>query len=294
MAGSEGAEGFDMSRVVSRAFGVMGSNPVLFLGLSLIIVGIPNFAFGYWSVTSGPESVTIATEAQEWDPRTESWQRALWSAGIGLGIALIANAVLQAALTRATVVQLSGRSPGLGEALGIGLRLLLPMAIITVLMWLALLFATLAALVPLVLLVSTSTSIVGPPGMVLSAAMALIAMVPAVWLYVIWSAAVPAFVTEKIGIFDAFGRSLQLTRGARGKIFLVLAVIAIATLILTVVAARLEEFAATTTPVAGVVVTSLVAVVVNMIATTIFASSYVELRDVSDGVDPGELETIFA
>jgi hypothetical protein len=54
---------------------------------------------------------------------------------------------------------------------------------------------------------------------VFAACLALI--VPGVLLFLMWSLAVPAKVLESKGIFDAMSRSMELTKGSRGRIFVI-------------------------------------------------------------------------
>ena len=46
-------------------------------------------------------------------------------------------------------------------------------------------------------------------------------IVPGVLLFLMWSLAVPAKVLESKGIFDAMSRSMELTKGSRGRIFVI-------------------------------------------------------------------------
>lgn len=51
------------------------------------------------------------------------------------------------------------------------------------------------------------------------AAVTLVLMIPALWLSVVWSAAVPAAVIERTGVVASLQRSAALTAGYRGSIF---------------------------------------------------------------------------
>src|SRR5205823_4376706 len=95
----------------------------------------------------------------------------------------------QGALVRATIAHSEGRKAGFAESAQAGL----------------------AVVVPLLLLSIGSALGIGI-GMIFL-------LVPGIILYVMWSVAAPALVEENLGIFEAFGRSNDLTRGARWKIF---------------------------------------------------------------------------
>lgn len=53
-------------------------------------------------------------------------------------------------------------------------------------------------------------------------------LVPGIIVALMWSVATPALIAENLGVFCSFGRSRALTKGSRGKIFLVLLVSVIA------------------------------------------------------------------
>lgn len=56
----------------------------------------------------------------------------------------------------------------------------------------------------------------------LAAGVALLALiVPGVLLFIMWSLAVPTKVLEQKGIFDSMSRSMELTKGSRGRIFVI-------------------------------------------------------------------------
>ena len=118
--------------------------------------------------------------------------------GVGTTIAIglvsialsIAFAMLtQGALVRATIAHSEGRKAGFAESIQAGL----------------------AVVVPLFLLALGSGLGIGV-GLILL-------IVPGIILYIMWSVAAPALVQENLGIFEAFGRSNDLTNGARWKIF---------------------------------------------------------------------------
>ncbi|WP_438801690.1 hypothetical protein, partial [Enterobacter hormaechei] len=53
----------------------------------------------------------------------------------------------------------------------------------------------------------------------------LLLIVPGVILWLVWAVVTPAYVQEKVGILEAFGRSAELTKGARGGIFLTMLIV---------------------------------------------------------------------
>jgi hypothetical protein len=248
MASTAIAETFDMGRVLSRAFGAIGRNVALLLGLAAILSGIPQLVAGLWRVDvggaefSGP--VVIA-------------------AGVGGLLAWVGSAVLQVAITRATISDLVGERPGFAGCLKAGFAMVLPMIGLTILQGLGIGLAT------------------------------MLLIVPGIMVYVAWSVAVPAYVQERIGVVESFGRSRALTKGSRWKIFGLLLVCWIVILLLQAPTGLMTAAAQTSTTL-NVVITTAVGVVTTMVLCTIQAAIYVELRDVKEGAAPSDLETIFA
>jgi hypothetical protein len=256
MADSEGAENFDISRVISRSFETIGGNAPVFLGLALILSGIPSAVFNWWQLGNATASTT--------DPSV-FLTPAFWGpVAIALFLGVITNAVLQASITRATVLSLSGEQPDFVACLAVGLTMILPMIAIGLL-------AGLGIFAGLILLI-----------------------VPGIILWLVWSVVVPAYVQEKLGIVEAFGRSAALTKGARGKIFLLFLAIVIGIWLLGIPVAMLGVAAGAATPLLTVLVQAVYNAVTSMLMVTMQASVYVELRDIKEGVGPADLEAIFA
>lgn len=292
----EGSDGFDIGRVISRAFGVMGANFTLFAALALLLVGAPNLALGVWRSRSGFDEALAAGGAMNAEAGfpTEFWGMfAAWT-GIAVAVTLVAGTILQTALTRASIRSLSGRRPGLGDSLAIGIRLFIPVLIIAVLMWLGLILAAAVVIIPLAFLIGISAMAIGPLAAVLGIVVPFLALVPIVYLYLVWCIAIPAFVSEKIGIFDAFGRSRELTKGSRLRIFVVLLVLAVATWTLSFGIGMVAAAALAAAPLAVVAITALVTALSSMASTAIHASIYFELRETREGATAGDLEAIFA
>lgn len=243
-------ETFEMGRVLSRAFGAIGRNFGLFLGLALILAGIPHLLTALWRVSAQ-------------DPSHPGGAPAIIALVAGSLLGLVSGAILQVAITRATVTDLVGEKPAFGACLKAGLALILPMIGLSIL-----------------------------AGLGVGLAMILL-IIPGIMLFVAWSVAVPAYVQERIGITDSLGRSRALTKGARWKIFGLFLVYAIAVFILNLpVGFMVAGFHAS--PYLAVAFSSLVSVLGTMVLVTMQATMYVELRDVKEGVSPKELEAIFA
>lgn len=104
-------ERFDMGRVVSRAFGVIARNFVLFLGLTLLLSTLPSLLTSAIAAWLNP----ISTNGF------------YFSIIVGSLVSAIGGYVLTGALSYVTVSDLNNGSPSFGKALGIGLRYAFPL-----------------------------------------------------------------------------------------------------------------------------------------------------------------------
>ncbi|TAJ67933.1 MAG: hypothetical protein EPO51_27685 [Phenylobacterium sp.] len=188
--------------------------------------------------------------------------------------ALITGAVLQGALVYGTVQDMSGARAGIAECLANGLRAFLPLIGLSILLGLAIVFGFVLLIVP---------------GIMMACA---------------WCVAVPALVADRSGVFGAFTRSAELTRGNRWRIFalfVVVWVIAIVIgMVLSAVAMALSFAGAGLDPVA--LARSPVQIAANLVSNTVtsligstgVAVLYVELRRLREGLGPQWLSEIFS
>ncbi len=190
----------------------------------------------------------------------------------GLAV-LIGTFLLQGALTYGAVADLNGARPSLAECLTNGLRAILPLIALSILMGVAL--------------------VVG----------FLLLIVPGVLMALAWSVAVPSLVVERTGVFGAFSRSADLTRGHRGAIliiaivFWVLSVIAglVLGLVLAVVMGVSHVSGADSSSVAVLsgMVQGVISTVEGIIGAAGVATIYVELRAIKEGAGPRDLAAVF-
>ncbi|MEJ0066682.1 MAG: hypothetical protein WDM85_15755 [Caulobacteraceae bacterium] len=264
------ATGFDIGRVISRLFGVLGRNFVAFLMLALLLVGLPTAASSLLQLigtfpafaNSGAGADPTGFNAVAFAFLPVSWL-----------IGAMANAVLQGAVIHGTVSDLSGRRVTFGEALNTGLRFFLPLVGVGLIAAVCCFFGY------------------------------LVFVVPGVLLALAWSVAAPVAVTERAGVFGAFARSAELTRNHRGAIF-GLAIIAIVVgLIFQGTATALVALGALPIGASGGALLNVVIIqaVTNLIASTAnsligsagVASVYYELRYVKEGIGAQELASVF-
>jgi len=198
----------------------------------------------------------------------------IWSVSVGSGLLVFVLWMLvQGALVRATIAASEGGKASFAESAAAGLSVALP-------------------LVALAILSGIATGI----GFMLF-------VVPGVMLALAWAVTTPALVEERLGVFEAFGRSRTLTRGARWKIFGLLLVLVVLYLMVSsvfgvaLVAGGMRRAAAFTTPglsVGWVVFNILFGTLSTAVWSVVQTSLYLELRDWKDGPTIEALEDIFA
>lgn len=271
---------FSIGSVITRLFGVLGRNLVLFLLLSALLVGLPLAIVGYIQLSAVTPLMNPA--APPADP--SSIMSNLFSPlRIGLGIvgwlaSIIGNAVLQGAVIHATVSDLSGKRPTFGDCLGTGFRFFLPLVAIGIIFGICFVLGL------------------------------IIFIAPGVLLALAWCVAAPAEVMERTGIFGSFGRSAELTRNHRGAILvLAIALIVVQWIVQMVISGVLGigmgGAAAMSPATAGAGFQNLFVLqtVTSLVLATLFASVgqagiasvYFELRQTKEGVGADQLAAVF-
>ena len=142
-----GSRRFEMGRVITGTFEVLGRNFVAFALLALLLGGLPNLLVGL-------AQMSFLDNQTMFQPET--------IAGTILGglIMLAAAFVLQAAIVHATVTDLNGRRVVLGDSLKIGLRDCLPLIGLAILMGLGIALGTMLLIIPgLILAVMWSVAV---------------------------------------------------------------------------------------------------------------------------------------
>ena len=249
---------FEIGRVFSNTFEVIGRNIGLCVGLAALFAGLPSLII---RLLTQPQIDTMLHQ----DPATVADPSAMFRnsyitiiAGL---ISFVCALLLQSALVRATIEDLNGKRPSFGDCIQIALRFLLP---------------TLAV----GLLVGIGAGL---------AAIALI--VPGVILWLGWSMAVPVLIQERQGVFGSMSRSRVLTKGSRWSLFgLFLILIIIAMIIQWGMLLVLVMFGGIIAEIGA----ALVQTVVSMVLSIATAVSYVELRQAKEGASIDELAKIFS
>jgi hypothetical protein len=191
-----------------------------------------------------------------------------WRATLVGFVPALGALILQGTIIYGTVTDLNGKRAALGDCLSIGLRSFLP------LLGIGILFG-LAVGVGLILLI-----------------------VPGLMIAMAWCVAVPAYVVEQPPLLESFGRSAELTRGNRWRIFALFIVYFVAVII---VEALTGVFGMASRIASGggmpmlqtMVLIPIIAVVNGLIGATGAAVLYVELRRIRDGIGPAGLAAVF-
>lgn len=247
----------DIGKVLSQALETMGAHLLLFLAIAVPFTGLTAF-IGAWVQFDYLNGLTGVDMIAVFTSR-----EFLTRMAILLGIGILIGAVVHGALTRATITRLSGGSPTLVDSLEAGFTSFLPVALIGLIFGIGVALGTLLFIVPGILL----------------------------WLA--WSMAIPACVTERLGPIEALKRSLALTNGERGRLFLLLLILSVGMWVLGFVLGIVTGFLKDS-QVAAALVQALVAAISAMANTSVMAAAYFNLRAVKEGGAPDELETVFS
>jgi hypothetical protein len=250
-----------ITRVFQRAFQAISLNPVVILSLALVVGAVPSLLMTALISRSG-----IGSQAS-----IQISFGAIIGAGFLSGVVgLVVSALVQGAITRATVTAIEGRRATFGESLSTALRVLLPLIGLSILL-------AIGIMIGFVLLI-----------------------VPGIILLLMWAVAVPSLVVERGGVFAAFARSAELTRGAKWRILGLFLLLAVAYWLLSLVAriVGLGLYSPTAASngftIANIIGGVVVGTLFNMIWGTVQPSLYIELRQWKEGGSIENLEQIFA
>ena len=242
-----------------------------------VITDNPATVFGIAFIFGALPSLAINWLQQGWLATTMDRFQAIGSMTVGLAsvlFSLVIQALVQGALVRATLAYTRGERATLAQCVNASLAVLLPLIGLAVLMGLGI-----------------------GIGMIFF-------LVPGVILFVMWSVASPALVAERTGVFEAFGRSRYLTKGARWKVFgiqlILLAVYYIFLLVFGALTVAISGgsvaslFVTGGLPVSWILVTIVSSTLVNTVWSTVQSSLYVELRNWKEGLPEQALEEVFS
>lgn len=276
-------EAFNIGRVIRRTFGLISRNWAPFSVLGALFSGLPYLLI----LVALPATLSAAANAG-------AFLLPFTSFGLG-AVYLLAAMVLQAALTRASIDELSGGRISLSAAFRAGFAALLPMLGLALLM---VFFAVVAVFG--IGLVGGMAALGAGYGLIVVVALALV--VSAVYLFVRWIAVVPVVVVERPGAIQSLRRSSALTEGHRWAILGIVVLYVVALSVLQAVLDALlpaVELQLIGSPLSAGVIASACVLFVVQIATSVvvavgIAAIYFELRQIKEGVGVEELAQVFA
>ena len=188
---------------------------------------------------------------------------------LGTILYLVGLFIVQGVVVKAAVNGFNGRKTELGDAFGVGLRMFLPLLGLGIIASLGMFLGFMALVVP---------------GLILS-----------VW----WSVAAPAVVVEKRGVFEALGRSRDLTRGYRWPVFGLLVIYVLLSWVVGMALGGLSLalgggfMGGGASLLANIVSGPVVNVLSGVVASAGVASLYYELRSAKEGAGPETLASVF-
>lgn len=257
MAVDDSDRTFSIGRTFSRAFGVMGHNPQVAFGATLLLSVLPSTLFTYFVAQLNIDLRDRNTMAG-----------AIGTAILAFGVGMFLRALVQGCLVRATIADSEGRRAGFAECLGIAASRALPLIAVSFLFFVA--FAI---------------------GMVLL-------LVPGIMFAIVYAVVAPVAVEERVGVFEAFGRASDLTRGARWRIFglalLVLILIWLFEAVAGVTGIALLQNGTDPFSLPTLLFNGFTAMLVSTFTSAVQTALYVELRDWKDGPQTSKLTEIFA
>jgi len=252
---------FSIGSVLGDTFGTIGSNPLATLGVAFLIGVLPVEILSYLLL-----GTTVVNRTQIFTTPNGIW---LYFAFILVSI--FCSVLVQATLVRVTVAHAREERVSIGASLAAALPKVLPLLGLTIIMAIGIGF-----------------------GM-------LLLIVPGVILYLIWSVASPALVAEDIGVFEAFGRSSELTKGNRVKIFgmffLLGALLIGVSMVLgffLVATGTLQGLVTGSIPIAYTLINAIVSTLTTAISGALVATLYVQLRVAKEGPAVDALADVFA
>lgn len=206
-----------IGEILDGTFAIYRRHFRLFVQLSLIVMCVPTVAWVYFQVRyTGGNSLELMALIQD---------RPLLFFTVIFGLALVslaAGLLLKAGSIRVISDSFLGQEPQLASALSLGASKIVPLFLVALgkTILIAILFGLAGGAVAVI------TGLVAAGSRALAVLVALAGGVGAVW-GVVWVACgygvtTPAVVLEDLASsFDSFGRSWDLTRAARGKVFVV-------------------------------------------------------------------------
>ena len=127
MAVTDYQETFQIGRVLSRAFGVISRNTITFLAVTA------TFLVPLTLISAAISRQMLAFHSNDPAVMAQNFGPYFGLLGVSLIVTTVFYYTLQASLVHATISDLNGEKPQIGPTLSAGFRLLLPIAILSIL-----------------------------------------------------------------------------------------------------------------------------------------------------------------
>ena len=114
---------FEIGRVFSNTFGVIGRNIGLCVGLAALFAGLPALLIRLW--TQPQIDAMMQRDAGAMADPSAMFRNSYITIIAGL-LSFVCALLLQSALVRATIEDLNGKRPSFGDCIQIAIRFLLP------------------------------------------------------------------------------------------------------------------------------------------------------------------------
>jgi len=261
---------FRVGDVMSRAWRLFAGNILFFLLVPIVIYVVMVIAFVAFGMTFAFAGVASGASVLVW---------------LGIGLAVIVALSLtmlgQGVLLLGAFQRLRGQPLRVGEVLQRVMGRIMPLLGLSILWSLALLLAIVVSAIVFGLI----GFLLGPFAVVLIPAI----YVPPIILLVIWAVVVPACVVERLGAIDSMSRSAGLTKGYRWKIFGIMLLLFLLSIVAAVVQIALGSFSQA---LAGLFAIIWFVVWIAYWNCTIIMT-YHDLRVAKEGIDTQQIAAIF-
>jgi hypothetical protein len=203
-----------LGEILDGSFNIYRRHFGLFMRLSLILVWLPTAAGIYLNLRFNNSPFEVLAILQE------NIGRSIGLTILAVVIWSVCGLLLKAGTIRIISDSYLGQEPELGASLRFGVSKIIPLLVVALSKGLLLMILYIVSALGVALLYFMGR--MAGPGM--GALMVFVGVIGALW-FVIWIACAygtttPIVVLEDLpSSFDAFGRSWELTRGARGKVF---------------------------------------------------------------------------
>lgn len=295
---------FSFGKTISDTFSVIAGNFGTLIALCLLFSALPGLLFNYFyfSAFMGAGATPYGFGA------ITGLMGATFIGGV---LMWVLYCLLEIALIRASLLHFRGERASIGDSIAFALGKLLPVLAVSFLGWAAVVALGVVILFVFFLIVGATFATAESIGAVLTVLFMLpLIMAPIVFFMIAWIVQIPAYVSERIGVFDTFARSWRLTRGARWKILAlcILYIIAIYVIFAVLVgvgfsmggAGLMDAFdpASAGEPSLGFLIPTIVMQAISsMVAALVglpgLAALYANLRESKEGVNQDRIADVF-